>query len=100
LNIAADRQFKRLGTTVKPLQRSSALATDGVFRWSRNPMYLGMVLIVPGVGLLEGTAIAWMAVAALAVILDQAFVRREERMLEETFGTEFEAYTRRTRRWL
>ena len=100
LNIAADRQFKQLGTTVKSLQRSSALATDGVFQWSRNPMYLGMVLIVAGVALLEGTAVAWLAVAALAIILDQAFIRREERMLEETFGAEFEAYTRRTRRWL
>ena len=99
LNLAADRQFKRRGTTVKPFQRSSALITDGVFRWSRNPMYLGMILIVAGVALLEGTAIAWMAVAALGVIF-QAFIRREERMLEETFGAEFEAYTRGTRRWL
>jgi protein-S-isoprenylcysteine O-methyltransferase Ste14 len=46
LNLAADRQFKRRATTVKPFQRSSALITDGVFRWSRNPMYLGMVMIV------------------------------------------------------
>ena len=99
LNLAADRQFKRRGTTVKPFQRSNALITDGVFRWSLNPMYLGMILIVAGVALLEGTAIAWMAVAALGVIF-QAFIRREERMLEETFGAEFEAYTRRTRRWL
>ena len=99
LNLAADRQFKRRGTTVKPFQKSSALITDGVFRWSRNPMYLGMILIVAGVALLEGTAIAWMAVAALGVIF-QAFIRREDRMLEETFGAEFEAYTRRTRRWL
>jgi protein-S-isoprenylcysteine O-methyltransferase Ste14 len=59
-----------------------------------------MVLIVAGIALLEGTAIAWMAVVALAVILDQAFIRGEERMLEETFGAEFEAYTQRTRRWL
>ena len=100
LNLAADRQFKRRGTTVKPFQRSSALITDGVFRWSRNPMYLGMVLIVAGIALLEGTAIAWVGVAALAIIFDQAFIRREERMLEETFGAEFEAYTRRARRWL
>jgi protein-S-isoprenylcysteine O-methyltransferase Ste14 len=100
LNLAADRQFKRRGTTVRPFQRSSALIMDGVFRWSRNPMYLGMVLIVAGIALLEGTAIAWIAVAGLAIILDQAFIRREERMLEETFGAEFEAYTQRTRRWL
>jgi protein-S-isoprenylcysteine O-methyltransferase Ste14 len=100
LNLAADRQFKRHGTTVKPFQRSSALITDGVFRWSRNPMYLGMVLIVAGVAALEGTVISWMAVVALALILDRAFIRHEESMLEETFGTEFREYRERTRRWL
>ena len=54
-------------------------------------MYLGMVLIVAGVALLEGTAVAWIAVAGLAIILDQAFIRREERMLEEAFGAQQEA---------
>jgi protein-S-isoprenylcysteine O-methyltransferase Ste14 len=46
LNVAAARQFKPRNTTVTPFQESSALMTDGVLRWSRNPMYLGMVLIV------------------------------------------------------
>ena len=100
LNLGADRQFKHYRTTVKPFKQSSALVTDGVFRWSRNPMYLGMVLIVAGIALLEGTGIAWIAVAALTLILDRAFIRREERMLEGTFGAEFEEYRQRTRRWL
>src|SRR3974377_1242979 len=77
LNLIADRQFKRRGTTVKPFQRSSALITDGAFRWSRNPMYLGMVLIAAGAAVLEGAAIGWIAVVALAVILDQAFIQPE-----------------------
>ena len=100
LNIAADRQFKRLSTTVKPLQRSSTLATDGVFRWSRNPMYLGMVLIVAGIALLEGSIGPWTVVAALAIVLDRVFVVPEEKMLKETFGDAFEQYCRRVRRWL
>jgi hypothetical protein len=45
LNITADRQFKRRHTTVKPFQRSSCLVTNGVFRWTRNPMNLGIVLV-------------------------------------------------------
>jgi protein-S-isoprenylcysteine O-methyltransferase Ste14 len=100
LNIAADRQFKRLGTTVKPLQRSSALATDGIFRWSRNPMYLGMVFIVAGTALLEGSISPWIAVAALAIVLDRVFVVPEEKMLRETFGDAFQQYSQRVRRWL
>ncbi|MGO9546816.1 MAG: methyltransferase family protein [Rhodomicrobium sp.] len=100
LNLAADRQFKRCQTTVKPLQRSSTLVTDGVFRISRNPMYLGMVLILCGVALIEGTASPWIAVAALAAILSRVFIRREETMLEETFGAVFEDYKQSTRRWV
>ncbi len=100
LNIAADHQFKRLGTTVKPLQRSSALATDGVFRWSRNPMYLGMFFIVAGIALIEGSISPWLVVAALAIVLDRIFVVPEEKMLKETFGDAFEQYSRRVPRWL
>src|SRR5690242_5301769 len=52
LNLVADRAFKRHGTTVKPFERSSTLMTTGVFGVSRNPMYLGMILLLVGVGLL------------------------------------------------
>jgi protein-S-isoprenylcysteine O-methyltransferase Ste14 len=65
LNIAADRQFKRRNTTVKPFQESRALVTDGIFRWSRNPMYLGMVLIVSGIAIIEGSVTPWIVVEAL-----------------------------------
>jgi protein-S-isoprenylcysteine O-methyltransferase Ste14 len=100
LNIAADRRFKRIGTTVKPFLRSSALVTEGVFRWSRNPMYLGMIFIVVGVALLEGSISPWIVVAAFVIILDRVFVVREENMLRETFGEAFARYSKRVRRWL
>ena len=99
LNIVADRQFKDRGTEVKPFKRSTALVTDGVFRFSRNPMYLGMVLIISGVALLLATLSPWIAALALALLLDRAFIVREEAMLEETFGAAFEQYRRRVRRW-
>ena len=100
LNIVADRQFKQRGTEVKPFMRSSALVTDGVFRISRNPMYLGMVLIVAGAAVIEGSLSPWIAVAALAVLLDRVFIVREEAMLEETFGSAFQQYRQNVRRWL
>jgi len=100
LNIMADRQFKDRETEVKPFQRSTALVTDGVFRWTRNPMYLGMVLIVSGLAWFEGTLSPWIAAAALTVLLDRVFIVREERMLEETFGAAYEQYKHRVRRWL
>ena len=100
LNIVADRQFKHWGTEVKPFKRSSALVTDGVFRWSRNPMYLGMVLIAGGLAWAEGSLSPWIAAPALAILLDRVFIVREEAMLEETFGAGYRRYRQRVRRWL
>jgi protein-S-isoprenylcysteine O-methyltransferase Ste14 len=100
LNIAADRQLKRRSTTVKPFQRSTALVTDGVFAWSRNPMYLGMVLLLSGIAVFEGSVTPWIVVMTFAVLLDRAFIVHEERLLEETFGARFHEYRSAVRRWL
>ena len=100
LNLAADRAFEELGTTVRPLERSSALATGGVFRLSRNPMYLGMILMLIGVALLLGALSPLLVAAGFAAIIDTRFVPAEEQMLAETFGDAWTAYRDRTRRWI
>jgi protein-S-isoprenylcysteine O-methyltransferase Ste14 len=100
LNLAADRAFKELGTTVRPFERSSALATGGVFRLSRNPMYLGMILMLIGVALLLGALSPLLVAAGFAAIIDTRFVPAEEQMLAETFGDAWTAYRDRTRRWI
>ena len=99
LNIAADRAFKRRATTVKPFERSTTRLTDGVFRWSRNPMYLGMVLSVAGIALLLGSLSPWLLVAILVFLLQRNFITVEERMLEGSFGAAFIDYKKRVRRW-
>jgi protein-S-isoprenylcysteine O-methyltransferase Ste14 len=63
-------------------------------------MYLGMVFIAAGTALLEGSISPWIAVAALATVLDRVFVVPEEKMLRETFGDAFQQYSQRVRRWL
>ncbi len=55
LNLAADRSFKKHQTTVKPREKPASLVTNGAFRISRNPMYLGMVLILAGLSILLGS---------------------------------------------
>jgi protein-S-isoprenylcysteine O-methyltransferase Ste14 len=100
LNLAADRAFKELRTTVRPFERSSALATGGVFRLSRNPMYLGMILMLIGVALLLGALSPLLVAAGFAAIIDTRFVPAEEQMLAETFGDAWTAYRDRTRRWI
>ena len=79
LNLAADRAFKERRTTVKPFERSSALVTDGVFEISRNPMYLGMVLILVGVALLLGALSPFLVTAGFAAIVETRFIPVEER---------------------
>jgi protein-S-isoprenylcysteine O-methyltransferase Ste14 len=100
LNIAADRQFKHHQTTVKPFQQSSALVTGFPFSVSRNPMYVGITLMLAGVALLLGTVTPWVPVVVFAILMNLRFVRVEERMLAETFGSEWEQYRARVRRWM
>jgi protein-S-isoprenylcysteine O-methyltransferase Ste14 len=100
LNLAADRAFKAHGTTVKPFDRSSTLVTDGVFRLSRNPMYLGMILVLVGVAMLIGSLSPFLIAAGFAGIVETRFIPAEEDMLAETFGDAWTAYNGRTRRWL
>lgn len=100
LNLVADRAFHRAATTVKPFEVSAALITDGVFRFTRHPMYLGFVLLLVGVALLLGAAAPWLVVVLFAALLDRAYIVAEERMLAETFGPVWLDYRSRVRRWV
>ena len=100
LNVLADQAFKKRGTTVKPFETSSALVTGGVFAITRNPMYLGMILILFGVAALLGSVTPFITVPLLAALLDRVFISPEERMLEDTFGESFRQYRKRVRRWI
>ncbi len=100
LNLVADQAFKKANTTVKPFEESNRLITTGTFRVSRNPMYLGMVLILTGVALLLGSITPFVIAFAFAVLMQILFIRTEEKMLEEKFGEEWLAYKGKVRRWL
>ena len=100
LNILADRSFKFHITTVKSFQKSSVLVRDSVFKYSRNPMYLGMILILVGIAIVMGSVTPWIIVPLFVVLIDRIFIQPEELMLEETFGSAFQAYRKRVRRWI
>jgi protein-S-isoprenylcysteine O-methyltransferase Ste14 len=100
LNLNADKAFHQVQTTVKPFEESSSLVTNGVFRLSRNPMYLGFVLILFGIAVLLRTLSPYLVIFAFVVILDKIYVRFEERMLAEKFGISWRNYQSVTRRWL
>lgn len=87
-------------TTVSPYRAASALCTDGPYRFSRNPIYLGDWLILGGVSLLLGTG--WPLVLAPLIWLTLRFgvIRHEEAHLELRFGDTYRRYQARVRRWL
>ena len=99
-NLVADRAFQRVGTTVKPYQESSGLVTDGVFQISRNPMYLGMGLILTGIAVIMRSLSPFLVIVLFVILIDRIYIRVEERMLAEKFGTKWNAYKAKTRRWL
>jgi len=100
INLVADKAFHKANTTVKPFEESSALITRGVFRASRNPMYLGFVLILIGIAVLMRSLTPYVVVPAFAILIDRMYITVEERMLAERFGAEWEKYRQSTRRWL
>lgn len=100
LNLLADAAFKKAHTTVKPFQKSSALITKGVFSISRHPMYLGLVLILLGLAVLMGSLSPLIVIIVFAVLMEQVFIRTEEKMLGNQFGPTWNAYKNKVRKWI
>jgi len=87
-------------TTVVPHLRASRLVTDGPFRWSRNPIYLGDALVLAGLLLRWQLWWALPLVAVFGWIITTRFIRAEEQRLREDFAPEFASWCRKTRRWI
>lgn len=100
LNLAADKYFKLLNTTVKPFEYSSVLITAGVFRFSRNPMYSGMAFIILGEAVLFGSVSPFMFVIIFMLLMNNIFIKTEESMLLEKFSEEYADYLKKVRRWI
>ena len=100
LNVRASGLFRRASTTIKPFERPASLVADGPYRFSRHPMYLGMALVLVGVGVMLGTLGPLVVVPAFVWAMEVAFIRAEERDMEAVFGEEYRAYRRRVRRWI
>lgn len=92
--------FHARGTTHDPFGLPTALVTTGPYRRSRNPMYVGLLGAVLGVGLLRGTVPFLAVPPALFLVLRTAFVPYEEARMQRLFGEAYLAWKARTRRWL
>jgi len=95
----AARAFRQVGTPVSPRKTPMGLATTGPYKTTRNPMYLGMVLGLVGIGFLG--AIDWAVFLAFGLwaVLHYGVVLREEAYLREKFGHEYTEFLASSRRW-
>lgn len=94
--------FRLKGTTVDPTKpnKASSLVTTGVYRYTRNPMYLGMAFILLGGILRIGNPVAIVGLVFFVWYLTQFQIKPEERALQELFGEEYDDFCSRVRRWI
>ena len=94
------RQFKRAQTPIEPWRPTSSVITNGPYRYSRNPIYLGFA--IAGVGFALAFNTCWMLFSVLAFVLiaNKHVIEKEEGYLEGKFGESYSNYRRETRRWL
>jgi protein-S-isoprenylcysteine O-methyltransferase Ste14 len=94
--------FREANTTVNPAKpdATSAMVTWGVYRLSRNPMYLGLLLVLTGWGVFLSHALAFILLPLFVGYMNRFQISPEERALSTKFGPEFAAYRQSVRRWL
>ncbi len=95
-----NRLFHRLGTNIHTFSEPGLLVTEGLFRFSRNPMYLGFAIALTGVALALGTLTPFLIVLLFVLIADRWYIPFEEQAMTEKFGEAYRDYAKRVRRWL
>ncbi len=94
------RAFAKAGTPVKPFETTTTLVTHGLYRFTRNPMYLGMVLVLLGTGFLLGSLTPLLVIPIFMWLINSVFIKAEEDVLEELFGDEYLEYKKKVGRWI
>ena len=100
--VSGATQFKRAHTTVNPRtpERASILVTNGIYRITRNPMYVGLMLVLLGWAAFLASPISLGAVVGFIAYITQFQIKPEERILIEKFGDEYQKYLLGRRRWI
>lgn len=99
LVVGAISRFRRAGTNPEPWRPSTAIVTDGVYAFTRNPMYLAMALFYVAIAIAADSAVALILLVPLLIAVHYGVILREERYLEAKFGDAYRLYKQRVRRW-
>jgi protein-S-isoprenylcysteine O-methyltransferase Ste14 len=100
LALSGARLFRRAGTAIEPWGTPSALVVEGPYRFSRNPMYLGLALSLLGLAVWLGTLTPFLVIPLFVWLITVLFIRPEEQRLEDRFGSRYLAYKARVHRWV
>lgn len=92
--------FRRAGTPIDPYTPTAAIVTDGPYRRTRNPAYLGMALTYAGIAIASNALWVLAPLPIAIAVIDRGVIVREERYLERNFGVQYLDYKRRVRRWI
>ena len=100
--IAGVVSFRKAKTTVNPLkpEEATSLVNSGIFRFTRNPMYVGFALVLLAWAIYLSSPLSLVGVLGFILYIDRLQIEPEERALNELFGSEFESYRSNVRRWL
>jgi len=95
------KMFIRLKTNVNTFDEPDKLVVEGLFKYSRNPMYLGFIIAIIGIAVLyQGAISSFIFAIAFFIIVDRWYIKYEERAMLIKFGKEYEIYCSNTRRWI
>jgi protein-S-isoprenylcysteine O-methyltransferase Ste14 len=100
LGIAAFLEFRKAHTTLDPHGAARQLVTSGIYRYTRNPIYLGFLLLVMGLPLYSGLYWGILLAPLYVLLMNRLIIQHEESYLERKFGKTYTSYTSRVRRWL
>lgn len=93
--------FHKTGTNVNTFDKPEKLVTEGIYRFSRNPMYLGFVIALTGIAVLyQGSISSLILLFFFFLIVNRWYIRFEEKLMSEIFGEEYFEYCKRSRRWI
>lgn len=102
IDLVSMQNFRSAKTTVNPLkpEKANALVVAGFYKYTRNPMYVGMLFILTGWALYRGHPASILAVAGFVLYMNRFQIIPEERAMLKNFGTDYQDYKKRVRRWL
>jgi protein-S-isoprenylcysteine O-methyltransferase Ste14 len=100
LAIAGRRELQRHDTNVDPREPALRVVTSGPYRYTRNPLYLSITIILAGIGLAVNGLWILLALIPTLIVMSRGVIDREERYMERKFGDEYARYRRAVRRWI